>query len=583
MAAVHCSKCTAERKGFRRELDFWRHKLIHCVGFESILEGIYGPMLLKDLNLFDDCEPEEVVDWSPEASCSQCSFCNLPLDKLSDQVPAASSPLSSPSDYSPCPAPTISESSQSAHRFLQAVFHKKDVPIGCDSNIPLVAQELMKKMIHQFALEYASKCLLHTSTNGVTTRTSSPLSDTSDAPLDLTVSRTQEGKESEREPDGVLDLSNRNSACSATSSTSSSNHKASGRQRRQREEYIERSLELSEGLLSKALKDIRSGRLQEQRAALLYGIPLHTLRQGLDGWAEGRLGMLQQLAPGSRDFRDEVTSYNVMSSMLGGEARLVLQKVAAWAERAEIGGAAEENGDLSFPSSSLTFYQPSGLQKTLPHSFPQLRDALQPPPSPTPCLEPATTLRIPQVRSMSDHNRSIPAESCSVAENLHQRTSSTEGTASSSTASARPSSLFKLRPPFLPHGGPGVANQSPHRLGQRGSSLDDSEEGAGGRDKDKQPRKKRGRYRQYDHDLLEEAITMVMAGRMSVSKAQGVYGVPHSTLEYKVKERAGTLKNPPKKKSANFCSSNSNSSGSGSMTGSTNSGTVASAAEAKRF
>ncbi|XP_042340862.1 ligand-dependent nuclear receptor corepressor-like protein isoform X3 [Plectropomus leopardus] len=571
MATVQCSKCTAERKGFRRELDSWRHTLIHCVGFESILEGIYGPLLLRDLNLFDDCEPEEVDDWSPETSCSQCSFCNLPLEKLSsDQVQSATSPLSSPSDYSPCQAPAISESSQSAHRFLQAVFHKKDVSLGCESNIPLVAQELMKKMVHQFALEYASKCLLHTNSNGVTTRTSSPLSQALDAPLDLTVSRAGEEKEIESDPDGVLDLSNRNSACSATSS--SSKHKASGRQRRQKEEYIERSLELSEGLLSKALKDIRSGRLQEQRAALLYGIPLQTLKQGLDSLAEGRLGMLHQLAPGSRDFRDEVTSYNVMSSMLGGEARLVLQKVAAWAERAEIGGAAEENGDLSFPSSSLTFYQPSGQQKAVPHSFPQLRDALQPPSSPTPSLEPPTSLRIPQVRSMSDHNRSIPAENGSTAENLHQRTSSTEGTASSLMAVARPSSLFKLRPPFLQHGCPGSANQSPHRLGPRGSSLDDSEDGAGGRDKDKQPRKKRGRYRQYNHELLEEAITMVMAGRMSVSKAQGVYGVPHSTLEYKVKERTGTLKNPPKKKSANFCSSNSNSSGSGTMTGSTNSG-----------
>ncbi|XP_022614296.1 ligand-dependent nuclear receptor corepressor-like protein isoform X1 [Seriola dumerili] len=583
MATVQCPRCMVERKGFRRELDSWRHKLIHCVGFESILEGIYGPMLMRDLNVFDDCEPEEIDDWSPEASCSQCSFCNLSLDKLSDQVPAATSPLSSPSDYSPCQAPSISESSQSAHRFLQAVFHKKDVPLDCDSNIPLVAQELMKKMIHQFAMDYASKCQLHTSTNGVTTRTSSPLSETSDIPLDLTVSRTQEEKEHEPEPDGVLDLSNRNSACSATSSSSSTNHKASGRQRRQKEEYIERSWELSEGLLSKALKDIRSGRLQEQRAALLYGIPVHTLRQGLEGWAEGRHGMPPQLAPGSRDFRDEVTSYNVMSSMLGGEARLVLQKVAAWAERAEIGGAAEENGDFSFPSSSLTFYQPRSLQKSLPHAFPQLRDALQPPSSPTPSLEPPTPLRIPQVRSVSDHNRSIPAENCSVAENLHQRTSSTEGTASSSTAAARPSSLFKLRPPFLAHGCPGSANQSPHRLGPRGSSLDDSEEGAGSRDKDKQPRKKRGRYRQYDHELLEEAITMVMAGRMSVSKAQGVYGVPHSTLEYKVKERTGTLKNPPKKKSANLCSSNSNSSGSGAMTGSTNSGNLASAADTKRF
>lgn len=269
--------------------------------------------------------------------------------------------------------------------------------------------------------------------------------------------------------------------------------------------------------------------------------------------------------------------------MLGGEARLVLQKVAAWAERAEIGGAVEEHGDFSFPSSVLAFYQPGSLQKTLPHCFPQLRDALQPPPSPTPSLEPPTPLRIPQVRCASDHKRSVSAENCSIAENLHQRTSSSEGTASSSTAAARPSSLFKLRPPLLAQGCPGSASQSPHRLGPHGSSLDESEDGAGCRDKDKQPRKKRGRYRQYDHELMEEAITMVMAGRMSVSKAQGVYGVPHSTLEYKVKERTGTLKNPPKKKSANFCLSSSHSSGSGSTTSSTNSGSLASAADAKRF
>lgn len=64
----------------------------------------------------------------------------------------------------------------------------------------------------------------------------------------------------------------------------------------------------------------------------------------------------------------------------------------------------------------------------------------------------------------------------------------------------------------------------------------------------KQPRKKRGRYRQYNTELLEEAIVVVMGGKMSVSKAQTVYGIPHSTLEYKVKERLGTLKHPPKKK-----------------------------------
>uniref|UniRef100_A0A3Q3ED37 Ligand dependent nuclear receptor corepressor like n=1 Tax=Kryptolebias marmoratus TaxID=37003 RepID=A0A3Q3ED37_KRYMA len=536
MAAVQCTRCTAERRGFRRELDSWRHRLIHCVGMSHERRH---------------CEPEEVDDWSAEASCSQCSFCNLPLDKLRGKR---------------------HQLRLCYFDLLLLLLRFLDVTLDCDSNIPLVAQELMKKMIRQFAVEYASKCLLHTSTNGVTSP-SSPLSETSDGPLDLTVSRTLETKESEAEPDGVLDLSNRNFSSSAT--LSSSIHKASGRQHRQKE-YIERSWELSEGLLSKALKDICSGRLQEQRAALLYGIPLQTLRQGLEGLVEKRLEVLQQFTQGARDFRDDVTSRIVMSSTLGGEARLVLQKVAVWAERAEVGGNTKENGDVSFPLPALAFYSPSGQQKSLPPSFSQLRDALQSPPSPSSSLGSPTTLRIPQVRSKSGHNRSVSAEKGIVGGNNHHRSSLTESAASMSTTSAGPLSFIKLRPPFLAQSCPDSTSQLPHRLGPRGSSLDESEDVLGCQDKDKQPRKKRGRYRQYDHELMEEAITMVMAGRMSVSKAQGVYGVPHSTLEYKVKERTGTLKNPPKKRSTTFCSSSSNSSGSGTMTSSANSGSLTS-------
>lgn len=46
MATVQCSKCTAERKGFRRELDSWRHKLIHCVG----MIHVHFRVLLKHIS-----------------------------------------------------------------------------------------------------------------------------------------------------------------------------------------------------------------------------------------------------------------------------------------------------------------------------------------------------------------------------------------------------------------------------------------------------------------------------------------------------------------------------------------------------
>lgn len=44
-------------------------------------------------------------------------------------------------------------------------------------------------------------------------------------------------------------------------------------------------------------------------------------------------------------------------------------------------------------------------------------------------------------------------------------------------------------------------------------------------------------FRKYDKGALEKAVLSVRKGEMSVHRAGSFYGVPHSTLEYKVKER----------------------------------------------
>ena len=53
----------------------------------------------------------------------------------------------------------------------------------------------------------------------------------------------------------------------------------------------------------------------------------------------------------------------------------------------------------------------------------------------------------------------------------------------------------------------------------------------------KKTRPKRGQYRKYNSQLLLEAVKAVQRGEMSVHRAGSYFGVPHSTLEYKVKER----------------------------------------------
>lgn len=88
---------------------------------------------------------------------------------------------------------------------LLLCFLSIDLPQNCDPNIPLVAQELMKKMIRQFAIEYISKSSkIQENRNGSSyemslirkgiqmNQTENPLQEEQDSPLDLTVNRTQE-------------------------------------------------------------------------------------------------------------------------------------------------------------------------------------------------------------------------------------------------------------------------------------------------------------------------------------------------------------------------------------------------------
>ncbi|XP_053110194.1 ligand-dependent nuclear receptor corepressor-like protein isoform X6 [Hemicordylus capensis] len=216
-AASQCRspRCTAERRGVRRELDSWRHRLMHCVGFESILEGLYGPRLRRDLSLFEDCEPEEVTDWSMD---EKCSFCNLHKETVGDHTTVIGSLQSTPTEELSSQGQSNTDKIEcQAENYLNALFRKKDLPQNCDPNIPLVAQELMKKMIRQFAIEYISKSSkMQENRNGSSYETSlihkgiqmnqteNSLQEEQDSPLDLTVNRTQENTQ---QGDGVLDLS----------------------------------------------------------------------------------------------------------------------------------------------------------------------------------------------------------------------------------------------------------------------------------------------------------------------------------------------------------------------------------------
>ncbi|XP_072725357.1 ligand-dependent corepressor isoform X2 [Ciconia boyciana] len=210
--------------------------------FESILEGLFGPGLLKDLSLFKDCEPEGVSDWSFDENCL---FCCLRREKVKEHLVSLDEPASEAGQEALLrqEQAKIIRFERQAEEFLNAVFYRKDSPRVSDPNIPLVAREIMQRMIRQFAAEYTSKnsstqdssqpnstknqsllkaSLVASSPTAATAQNpvlSKLLMADQDSPLDLTVRKSQSEPS---EQDGVLDLSTKKSPCAGSTSLSHS-------------------------------------------------------------------------------------------------------------------------------------------------------------------------------------------------------------------------------------------------------------------------------------------------------------------------------------------------------------------------
>ncbi|KAM6915947.1 ligand-dependent corepressor [Xenentodon cancila] len=547
-----CKKqqCTTDRRGFQEELHSWRHKLIHCVGFENILKGLIGPTLVEDLKFFKEFEPVPVSDWSFDENCL---FCCLKRDKVKELLIG-----SSKGGVEDTPKPllvkdqiTIIRFEKQTEEFLSAVLCRKDVPSFSDPHIPVVAREVLQRMISQFAVEYTSK----TSSPQGSRSDYKPLSDQSlpapsvlsgapppsspsatvagpahnqnpvlskllmgdqDVPLDLTMKKLLAEPS---EQDGVLDLSMKKkpilpvrSPClsPATPTLNRGSLRADGQvglfmkslqDGRRRENFGHSDCYKPSSSLANSLHIKGETNLESKPESLLShnhkSISTELFRNASSSWnSKSHFGSL---------FKHKTSS--VANENLKDIPRL-LETAGLWTK-----SLSTEQGSLK------ETWRDQGL--SLSHS--------------------SFDLKIPQVRVLSK-GADLPWDSvctqysgslcenghgkklCSIHPRQFQKRSSV---GSNSSGSEREYCLFPAE------------SQSVTGNHSMDSELDQG---------NKQPRKKRGRYRQYNTELLEEAIMVVMGGKMSVSKAQSIYGIPHSTLEYKVKERLGTLKHPPKKK-----------------------------------
>uniref|UniRef100_A0A8C5MMN2 HTH psq-type domain-containing protein n=1 Tax=Leptobrachium leishanense TaxID=445787 RepID=A0A8C5MMN2_9ANUR len=537
-------QCCIERRGFRQELDSWRHKLIHCVGFESILEGLFGPGLLKDLSLFEDCEPTSVCDWSFDENCL---FCCVRREKVKEHLAGFHKPVceAGQENLLKQEQAKIIRLERQAEEFINAVFYKKDSPRVFDPNIPLVAREIMQRMIRQFAAEYTSKTSStqdssHPNSTKNQSLPKSPSGKSSpppattqnpvlskllmadqDSPLDLTVKKSPSEEPCEQ-ADGVLDLSTKKSPCSGSTSSSISQS------------------------TSNTIGNGRPGRPSQHRPDGLPrsgdGVPPRSL---LDGTREtyGHSATLKVPLARSLQISEELLSRKQFSTAASHGSsglqnhgqHLILSREASWAKphyelnfgrmKYRGNGALSNISDLPFLTENA-----NSFPKSIQHKHDIKKEI---------GLSSPVDLKIPQVRGMDLSWESRSGD-------LYNYNSLVMG---SQTESALSKKLRTILPKQ------NRRNLVDTTADSWSSDVEQSTSGQPYPNSDqegdpgsKQPRKKRGRYRQYNSEILEEAISVVMNGKMSVSKAQSIYGIPHSTLEYKVKERLGTLKNPPKKK-----------------------------------
>ncbi|KAF3688048.1 Ligand-dependent corepressor [Channa argus] len=631
-------QCTIERRGFRQELDSWRHKLIHCVGFESILEGLFGPGLFKDITLFQDCEPKEVCDWSFDENCL---FCCLRREKIKEHRAenGGGSQVLSECEALKQEQSRISQLERQAQDFLNAVFYRKDLPSFSDPHIPLVARKIMQRMVRQFAAEYTSKTtqddpplpngtmkdqslpravslaqapcspprLLPAPSSPQSSASSSPsltprpsLSPTSaaataaasapsctissngtgasnggaggtaaataqnpvlskllmadqDSPLDLTVKKNQVDPEPSQQ-DGVLDLSTKKNHSTANLKTFSGISPVPdvkgislkveqtlpevddedgllqrGLQDGMRENYVSsnsfkpplaRSLRIKEELLSQK-------HLLSQPAALSLA-NLESAGLLNHGQSHSLLGQKGSSSFwGSKAHLDSLIKLKQASGALSG----------ALSDLKDLPTFLENHHHGAFSLKSSLHHHHNQVSKIQHHQNDGKRD---------PGHSPPVDLKIPQVRGMDLSWDSHASEMYS-----YGAMRAGGGGHGENTLSRK---LRAILPKQNRRGG-SLGSLLDGAADYWSSDLDHSSTGPAystsdveGDPNSKQPRKKRGRYRQYNSEILEEAIAVVMSGKMSVSKAQNMYGIPHSTLEYKVKERMGTLKNPPKKK-----------------------------------
>ncbi|KRZ90485.1 Mushroom body large-type Kenyon cell-specific protein 1 [Trichinella sp. T8] len=602
-------RCSAERKSRFRDLQRWNKSLLLLLGVEQVCERLFDRASWQSINAITDprrCfvtagESERVpTDWNPNEDCYVCQSSsynnnnsNSPSNNNTMQQQEHKEQLHSEQDLTVSPNATIvanelptnsnNNNNNNQRRYssssllsLPTEDHQPMISFGLTEpnrdvelnttgvefpffGSPNHANYLLAQWQRSFAYSFypllpiysncatglPPYCFADNLLNGAVAGQSvdsgaslfdyskaEPLHGSGDEPLDLTVHPRRNNASVGKERVSTVPAGR----SSATSSGYSSNSMSMNGNKRS---YSKADLEA-------AVLDIRSGKLGTRRASVIYGVPRSTLRNKIHKLEAAcnvaGAGVGSGTGVGLRSERRSAANNNTKQST---SATSLCGEVSSGRGRPLAGNSSGKTSRATNCKSSLTRTVVSPNQSVqdlaLQICAKQLTSALElqnqtaamPAAAATNGRFLNPTLMTMPSRSMLLGLIGLDAELCT----------NTDSRAAGNVADR--SSIVDSRPQM-------TAEVTSDGAGSRSSSDANQLDEANA----KKLRRKRGQYRKYDKNALALAVQSVRRGEMSVHKAGSFYGVPHSTLEYKVKER--NLLRAKKQQQAETASSSNN-------------------------
>nr|XP_042896616.1 mushroom body large-type Kenyon cell-specific protein 1 [Parasteatoda tepidariorum] len=450
MAECTVSRCSHERRVFRKELHKWSKEILYILGLERLAEELMGARKWKILvQPFSDLETECPCDWFPEDTCYFCCAKKQPpYDPASGIIPTVE-------NYNALRLDTDEHSASSDQGNLSGSF------TSCPSNL---------SAWHNVALP-----------SGNTVNSSSSL----DQPLDL--SKTS------------LKTNANDSKAISSKSQHSRNLNFDDDRLCSKSVLKVPQIPVKPGADLLVLSDI------QQLALLNSTESIQNLSQSLSSLKDLKLPLLPDLI---RRLAEERIDFE--------------RNICQDSDNVEDGSTDVQSGNLSNVILKVPSFKPVKSAKMRDAEDSHLPDVSSSEPSTGASSHPfsgnkgiTVTLKELIARSISQKvNWNLENKNIEDDQSIEFPFPSPTNTAGS--ASWNGECFSKIEKESLSN------NIS--------SSADSSKVG-------KRTRPKRGRYRNYDRDNLARAVRAVQKGEMSVHRAGTFYGVPHSTLEYKVKER----------------------------------------------